>query len=160
MCKPKYQDALDLLKARGEELTTPNMCVHCGQARVVVGLLSRAAVVEVLRTPGLDHRRELARLPVSRAHLRALFARDIGTPIPTYARRRRRLDTLAALGSNATVAAHATGFADLAHFSRTCLLADDATQLEVVGRDRREARLVGCTAPIRRAHQLLFSGSS
>lgn len=80
-----------------------------------------AAAVEVLRTPGLDHRRELARLPVSRAHLRALFARDIGTPIPTYARWRRLLDALAAFGgSNATVAAHAAGFADLAHFSRTC----------------------------------------
>jgi AraC-like DNA-binding protein len=80
-----------------------------------------AAAVEVLRTPGLDHRRELAHLPVSRAHLRALFARDIGTPIPTYARWRRLLDALAVFGgSNATVAAHAAGFADLAHFSRTC----------------------------------------
>jgi AraC-like DNA-binding protein len=63
----------------------------------------------------------LARLPVSRAHLRALFARDIGTPIPTYARWRRLLDALVAFGgSSATVAAHAAGFADLAHFSRTC----------------------------------------
>jgi AraC-like DNA-binding protein len=80
-----------------------------------------AAAVEVLRTPGLDHRRELARLPISRAHLRALFARDIGTPIPTYARWRRLLDALAAFGpGNATAAAYAAGFADLAHFSRTC----------------------------------------
>jgi AraC-like DNA-binding protein len=80
-----------------------------------------AAAVEVLRTPGLDHRRELARIPISRAHLRALFARDIGTPIPAYARWRRLLDALAAFtGGNATRAAQAAGFADLAHFSRTC----------------------------------------
>lgn len=80
-----------------------------------------AAAVEVLRTPGLDHRRELTRLRISRAHLRALFVRDIGATIPTYARWRRLLDALAAFGpGNATAAAHAAGFADLAHFSRTC----------------------------------------
>lgn len=80
-----------------------------------------AAAIEVLRTPGIDHRRELARIPISRAHLRALFARDIGTQIPTYARWRRLLDALAAFtGTNATAAAHAAGFADLPHFSRTC----------------------------------------
>ena len=80
-----------------------------------------AAAVESLRTPGLDHRGELARLPISRAHLRALFVRDIGTSIPTYARWRRLLDALATFtGASATAAAHAAGFADLAHFSRTC----------------------------------------
>jgi AraC-like DNA-binding protein len=80
-----------------------------------------AAAIEALRTPGIDHRRELACIPISRAHLRALFARDIGTQIPTYARWRRLLDALAAFtGTNATAAAHAAGFADLSHFSRTC----------------------------------------
>ena len=80
-----------------------------------------AAAVEALRTPGIDHRHELARIPISRAHLRALFARDLGTQIPTYARWRRLLDALAAFtAANATAAAHAAGFADLAHFSRTC----------------------------------------
>ncbi|MEJ7600047.1 MAG: helix-turn-helix domain-containing protein [Kofleriaceae bacterium] len=80
-----------------------------------------AAAIDALRTPGIDHRRELARIPISRAHLRALFARDIGTQIPTYARWRRLLDALAAFtGTNATAAAHAAGFADLPHFSRTC----------------------------------------
>jgi AraC-like DNA-binding protein len=62
-----------------------------------------------------DHRRELARIPISRAHLRALFARDVGTQIPLYARWRRLLDALAAFTGDATAA----GFADLAHFSRT-----------------------------------------
>lgn len=79
-----------------------------------------AAAVEALRTPGIDHRGALARIPISRAHLRALFARDIGTQIPTYARWRRLLDALAAFTGDATTAAHAAGFADLAHFSRTC----------------------------------------
>jgi AraC-like DNA-binding protein len=54
------------------------------------------------------------------AHLRALFARDVGTQIATYARWRRLLDALVAFTGDATAAAHAAGFADLAHFSRTC----------------------------------------
>jgi AraC-like DNA-binding protein len=40
--------------------------------------------------------------------------------VPTYARWRRLLDALAAFTGDATAAAHAAGFADLAHFSRTC----------------------------------------
>jgi AraC-like DNA-binding protein len=80
-----------------------------------------ARAVEILRTPRVDHGAALAALPVSRAHLRELFARDIGTSIRTYARWRRLLDALAAFTTtDATAAAHAAGFADLAHFSRTC----------------------------------------
>jgi AraC-like DNA-binding protein len=51
----------------------------------------------------------------------ALFARDVGTSIRSYRLWRRLLRALLAFAQgDATTAAHAAGFADLAHFSRTC----------------------------------------
>jgi hypothetical protein len=79
-----------------------------------------ARALEALRDPAAP-----APLParVSRAHLAALFARDVGTSMRRYALWRRLLAAIAAMTparGDATSAAHAAGFADLAHFSRTC----------------------------------------
>ncbi|WP_437967890.1 helix-turn-helix domain-containing protein [Sorangium sp. So ce260] len=91
------------------------------EARAPDGRVAR--VLEALRDPTADPR--LAVPPrVSPAHLRALFARDVGLPIRTFRLWRRLLTALSALSAlarvDATSAAHAAGFADLAHFSRTC----------------------------------------
>jgi len=119
---------LDIAMPAGDHLDDPTALVDVARAlHRRIGAPPRAldrrvaAAVEVLRTMDCDHRRELDRIAISRAHLRALFARDVGMPIPRYVRWRRLLDALAAFTSaNATAAAHAAGFADLAHFSRTC----------------------------------------
>ena len=80
-----------------------------------------ARLLEELRDPIVDRRAALARTKLSAAHVQDLFARDIGTPIRTYALWRRLLHGLARVGPlDLTAAAHAAGFADLAHFSRTC----------------------------------------
>jgi len=82
-----------------------------------------AGVAEALRDPdaAADHAAAIARTRLSAAHLQALFARDIGVPIRTYRLWRRLLHALARVGPlDLTAAAHAAGFADLAHFSRTC----------------------------------------
>jgi hypothetical protein len=75
------------------------------------------AVARALRDPA----HEVPDVGISDAHLQALFARDIGVPIRTYRLWRRLLAALAALArGDATSAAYTAGFADLAHFSRTC----------------------------------------
>jgi AraC-like DNA-binding protein len=80
-----------------------------------------AHLVEALRDPDVDARGAIVRTRLSAAHLQALFARDIGVPIRTYRLWRRLLHTLAWVGPlDLTTAAHTGGFADLAHFSRTC----------------------------------------
>jgi AraC-like DNA-binding protein len=96
-----------------------------------------ARVAESLREGEIDPAC-LAAARLSPAHLRALFVRDIGVPIRTYALWRRLLHALARIGPcDYTTAAHAAGFADLAHFSRTCrrMLGYAPSQLQ--------ARLVG-----------------
>jgi AraC-like DNA-binding protein len=64
---------------------------------------------------------EAPKVAISAAHLQDLFVRDIGLPMRTY---RLWLRLLAAAMSlrhlDPTRAAHAAGFSDLAHFSRTC----------------------------------------
>jgi hypothetical protein len=76
-----------------------------------------AHALEALRDPD----GALPPMRVSRPHLRALFARDVGVSIRTYRVWRRVLHALARVGPlDLTDAAHAAGFADLAHFSRTC----------------------------------------
>jgi AraC-like DNA-binding protein len=76
-----------------------------------------AALLEALRDP--DAAAERPR--ISAAHMRALFVRDVGVPIRTYALWRRALVGMGAFNRvDATCAAHQAGFADLAHFSRTC----------------------------------------
>ncbi|WP_437570372.1 helix-turn-helix domain-containing protein [Sorangium sp. So ce542] len=80
-----------------------------------------ARVLEALRDPAGDRRRAVAHAGISEAHLQALFVRDVGVPIRTFQLWRRLLVALAAFARlDATGAAHAAGFADLAHFSRTC----------------------------------------
>jgi AraC-like DNA-binding protein len=80
-----------------------------------------ARVLEALRDPGADRRLAVARAGLSEAHLQALFVRDVGLPIRTFLLWHRLLAAVAAMARlDATDAAHAAGFADLAHFSRTC----------------------------------------
>ncbi len=80
-----------------------------------------AGLIEELREPEQDHRAAIAHTRLSRSHLAALFVRDVGLPIRTYLVWRRLLHALAHVGPlDMTAAAHAAGFADLAHFSRTC----------------------------------------
>lgn len=76
-----------------------------------------ARVVEALREPT----EQLPQLPISSGHLQELFARDVGAPIRSFRLWHRLLRALVAFSTrDATTAAHAAGFADLAHFSRTC----------------------------------------
>ncbi len=82
-----------------------------------------ARLLDALRAPEIDPLAPTCagEAEVSAAHLRALFVRDVGVPIRVFRLWRRLLAAVAALGSvDATRAAHAAGFADLAHFSRTC----------------------------------------
>jgi AraC-like DNA-binding protein len=80
-----------------------------------------ARVLEALRDPAADRRGAVAHAGISEAHLQALFVRDVGLPIRTFQLWRRLLVAVAAFARlDATGAAHAAGFADLAHFSRTC----------------------------------------
>ncbi|WNG35590.1 helix-turn-helix transcriptional regulator [Archangium violaceum] len=79
-----------------------------------------AQVLEALRDPTTDRRLVVANTGLAQAHLQALFVRDVGLPIRTFQLWRRLLVAVAALARlDATSAAHAAGFADLAHFSRT-----------------------------------------
>lgn len=105
----------DVLRGAGEEVAS---ILDRGAAARIDRRIARVA--EGLREGTLD-RVALAATRLSPAHLRALFVRDIGVPIRTYALWRRLLHTLARIGPcDYTTAAHAAGFADLAHFSRTC----------------------------------------
>ncbi len=81
-----------------------------------------AAIVEAMRDPTGDDRTCAIRAAgLSMAHLQALFTQDIGIPMRTYALWRRLLHGLSHVGPlDLTASAYAAGFADLAHFSRTC----------------------------------------
>ncbi|SEL73437.1 AraC-type DNA-binding protein [Stigmatella aurantiaca] len=80
-----------------------------------------ARVSNALRAPTADRRLIAAQSGLSPAHLQALFVRDVGLPIRTFQLWHRLLAALSAFAHrDATDAAHAAGFADLAHFSRTC----------------------------------------
>jgi AraC-like DNA-binding protein len=78
-------------------------------------------VLEALRDPSSDRGSLAAEAHLSRAHLAALFLRDVGLPIRSYVLWQRLVVAVTSLRRlDATSAAHAAGFADLAHFSRTC----------------------------------------
>lgn len=80
-----------------------------GDARV-------AQVLEALRDPEAP----LA-VGLSRKHLGELFAREVGMTVAAYRLWSRLQLALAAFSrEDATTSAHLAGFADLAHFSRTC----------------------------------------
>jgi len=80
-----------------------------------------ARLLEALQDPRAERATLLVRVGISEAHLQALFVRDVGVPIRTYQRWHRLLTAVLALRQvDATRAAHRAGFADLAHFSRTC----------------------------------------
>jgi AraC-like DNA-binding protein len=78
-------------------------------------------VLEKLLDPDVDRTALRAASGVSDAHMQALFARDVGLSIRTFRLWRRTIAAAVALQRlDATGAAHAAGFADLAHFSRAC----------------------------------------
>lgn len=80
-----------------------------------------ARLLDDLRDPGVDRHAAIARTRVSPAHLQAMFARDVGLPMRSYCLWLRLLRAIAQIHTlGITGAAHAAGFADLAHFSRTC----------------------------------------
>lgn len=92
---------------------------HDAQARRILSARTRIEcdVVEAFVASRTDNRRN----SISRAHLQELFARDVGTSMRTYRLWHRLWRALRAFSSSdATAAAYAAGFADLAHFSRTC----------------------------------------
>lgn len=106
----------DVLAGVGDELAR---VLSIGTARPIDRRVARIA--DELREPDADRGELAARSELSAAHLRALFARDIGMPMRRYVLWRRLLHALARVGPvDLTTAAHAGGFADLAHFSRTC----------------------------------------
>src|SRR5581483_2743571 len=80
-----------------------------------------ARLAEALRDPTAD-RAELVRAAgASPSHLRELFARDVGLTMRAFQLWHRLLVGLVSFSQvGATSAAHEVGFADLAHFSRTC----------------------------------------
>jgi AraC-like DNA-binding protein len=108
---------VDVLRGLGQETAT-----RLGREATEPRIDRRVArVVEALRDPATDRREIIARAGISEAHLQALFARDIGLPIRTFQLWRRLLAAVRAMAQlDATHAAHDAGFADLAHFSRTC----------------------------------------
>lgn len=116
--------------------------VLCGLAGESAALLARVAaprqdrrvarVVEALRDPEADRRLVVEGIGLSDAHLQSLFVRDVGVPIRTFRLWRRLLvAVVSCLRLDSTSAAHAAGFADLAHFSRTCrkMLGSSPTEL-------------------------------
>jgi len=108
-------DRLDVLHGLGDEAARGLR----GTARPVDRRVAR--VVEALRDLDADPRSAIAATRLSRALLQALFARDVGVPMRTYRLWRRVLIAVREMVHvDATHAAHAAGFADLAHFSRTC----------------------------------------
>ena len=134
LARTRGPHALDARVARGivahrHELAKPAVLAGIGTEimhALATGTASRcdrriAGLVETLRDPAEDRRAAVACTRLSPAHLQALFVRDIGIPLRTYALWRRLLHGLARVGPlDLTGAAHAAGFADLAHFSRTC----------------------------------------
>jgi AraC-like DNA-binding protein len=80
-----------------------------------------ARVVEALRHPDGELDAAIATVGLSRSHLESLFVRDVGVSIRTYRLWRRLIAAVIGYSRrDATAAAHHAGFADLAHFSRTC----------------------------------------
>lgn len=88
------------------------------------------------RSDGDFSQESLARqLKLSRSRLSHLFAEEIGIPLRTFllwSKLRRALAGVAQ-GLSLTQAAHAGGFADSAHFSRTCVRMFGATPLALTG---------------------------
>ncbi|HET9958809.1 MAG TPA: AraC family transcriptional regulator [Polyangiaceae bacterium] len=77
--------------------------------------------VEALRAHDLRRGEIIAASGLSEPHLQALFVRDIGISMRRFRLWQRMLSAVIALRRvDCTRAAHDAGFADLAHFSRTC----------------------------------------
>lgn len=98
-----------------------------GLGRELIGMLGDAPVrrrdprvgrvLRLLREPDVERERVLGAARVSEAHLQALFVRDVGVTMRKYRLWQRLLAAVLDLRrADATGAAHAAGFADLAHF--------------------------------------------
>jgi AraC-like DNA-binding protein len=106
----------DVLAGVGDEI---HRALASGAAAAVDRRIAR--LVETLRDPDADRAAAIARTRLSAAHLQALFVRDVGIAMRSYRLWRRLLHAIARVGPlDLTAAAHAGGFADLAHLSRTC----------------------------------------
>lgn len=124
------RDVIDAIVAHRASLTHAD--VLSGLAREVTATIGRDATppsidaritnaLEILRDPQLDARATIDATRLSTQHFRALFVRDVGTTPRTYRLWRRLLAAIEGMRRvDATRAAHDAGFADLAHFSRTC----------------------------------------
>jgi AraC-like DNA-binding protein len=131
-------DVLDgLARETGAWLSTqaPDRHVDARVARAIEALLEACTAGWGLDPAALAGPSERVRLPaagISPAHLRALFVRDVGVPMRSFQLWHRLLAAVGAFSRiDATTAAHAAGFSDLAHFSRTSrrLLGDSPTGL-------------------------------
>ena len=117
-----------IVRAHAASLTARDTLAGVGTeiARKLTGSAPRrdrriARLLDELRDPEADRADAVARTRLSRAHVAALFVRDVGVAMRTFLLWRRLLHGLARVGPlDLTSAAHAAGFADLAHFSRTC----------------------------------------
>jgi AraC-like DNA-binding protein len=111
LCRPEVLDGLAREVGNWLAKDSPGRALDRRVARVL-GVLRHAEGARPLA---------LARAGLSPAHLQALFVRDVGLPMRTFLLWRRLLVAVAAMARlDATGAAHLAGFADLAHFSRTC----------------------------------------
>lgn len=117
-----------IVRAHGATLTARDTLVGVGNeitSRFAGGPPRKdrriARLLDDLRDPDADRAHAVARTGLSPAHVAALFVRDVGVAMRTFLLWRRLLHGLAHVAPlDLTSAAHAAGFADLAHFSRTC----------------------------------------
>jgi AraC-like DNA-binding protein len=126
---PHARHILGSIAAHAGSLAQPAVLSGVGAeaaAHLAIGDVRRfdrriVRLLDELRDPAADRAAAVQRTRLSPAHLQFLFARDVGVPIRRYGVWRRLLHGLAHVGPlDFTAAAHAAGFADLGHFSRTC----------------------------------------
>ena len=122
------RELAEIARAHGGSLSARDTLVGVGSeiASRLTGSPPRrdrriASLLDELRDPDADRAHAVACTGLSPAHVAALFVRDVGVAMRTFLLWRRLLHGLARVGPlDLTSAAHAAGFADLAHFSRTC----------------------------------------
>lgn len=102
-----------------------------------------AAVARIDADPaadGLDHRTLAARVHLSASRFLALFPQHTGMPVSHYRRWRQLLLAVSLLrqGAGVTEAAHAAGFADGPHLSRSVrqVLGSSPSEIRLPGADR------------------------
>lgn len=106
----------DILAGLGEEVAL----AFRGEVQATSDRRVRLAL-DMLRDLELDRSEIITACGISEPHLQALFVRDVGITMRRFRLWQRMLNAVIALRQiDATRAAHEAGFADLAHFSRSC----------------------------------------